>query len=67
MRIENIVAKALKTTGNDRYKLSVIVAKRVRQIRNGAKILVEGNPKKEELADIALREIAEGLVEIASE
>ncbi|MGP1560709.1 MAG: DNA-directed RNA polymerase subunit omega [Helicobacteraceae bacterium] len=65
MRIENIISKALEQTNNDRYKLSVIVTKRVRQIQNGAKILVEANPKQEELADIALREIAQGLIQIS--
>jgi len=67
MRIEKIVSKALEHTGNDRYLLSAAVSKRVKQIQNGAEILVEANTKTEELADIALREIAEGLLEITKD
>lgn len=67
MRTEQIIASALKQTDNDRYKLSIAVAKRVKQIQNGAQVLIDANLKKEELSDIALREIAEGLVTINEE
>ncbi len=67
MRIEQIIAAALKQTDNDRYKLSVAVAKRVRQIQNGAQILVEADLKKEEPSDVALREIAQGLITISED
>ncbi|GAD19794.1 DNA-directed RNA polymerase subunit omega [Helicobacter fennelliae] len=60
MRTEQIVAKALEQVNNDRYILSNIVFKRVKQLTNGAEILVDANRKTEKLSDIALREIAEG-------
>ncbi|MBK1963732.1 DNA-directed RNA polymerase subunit omega [Campylobacter novaezeelandiae] len=71
LRIEEITAKALKKINNDRYKLSLVVAKRAEQLANGATCLVELDKNKVKLTDIALYEIAndkitlEGLVEIS--
>lgn len=63
MRLEQITSEALKYTNGDRYLLSIAVAKRVSQIQQGAKPLV-ATEKLEKPTDIALREIAAGLVEI---
>lgn len=65
-RIEQIVAKALKMLDNDKYLLSIIVAKRAEQLANGALPLVKNNSNKEKFTDIALREIAEGKVGLES-
>ncbi|ECP7642763.1 DNA-directed RNA polymerase subunit omega [Campylobacter jejuni] len=68
-RIEEVAAKALEKMGNDRYRLSLVVAKRAEQLANGATPLVDFDKNKNKLADIALYEIAEtkitleGLVE----
>lgn len=62
MRIEQITARALKRVGDDRYKLSLVVAKRAEAIANGAEILVDSDTTKLKPTDIALLEIAEGKV-----
>ena len=59
MRPEEIIAQALQNTGNDRYKLSIIVAKRVEMLTNGSPVLVKAN-RTMKFADIALLEIAQG-------
>jgi DNA-directed RNA polymerase subunit omega len=63
MRIEQINAKALEKVNYDRYLLSVAVEKRVKELFNGAKPLVEvkGNIQPTE---IAIMEIAEGLIQV---
>lgn len=62
-RPEEIAAKALEIMNGDRYKLSLVVAKRANQLHNGQKPLVEiPNIKNYKFADIALMEIAEGKV-----
>jgi DNA-directed RNA polymerase omega subunit len=63
MRLEKIASEALKYTNDNRYLLSVSVAKRVSQLQGGAKPLVETS-KFEKPVDVALREIAAGLIEI---
>lgn len=63
MRPEQITAEALKHTNGDRYLLSAGVAKRVSQLQSGAKPLVP-TEKMEKSVDIALKEIAAGLIEI---
>ena len=62
MRTEQITAKALKQIGDDRYKLSLIVAKRAEALANGAQALIEGDTSKMKFADIALMEVAEGQI-----
>ncbi len=64
-RTEEITAKALKQVDNDKYLLSIIVAKRAEQIANGALPLVKAD-SKEKFTDIALREVAEGKVGLES-
>lgn len=60
MRTEEIAAKALEKTGNDRYVLSNLVFARTKELSNGAKPLVDGvDLKIHKLADIAMMEIAE--------
>lgn len=58
-RMEEIAAKALERMNNDRYKLSLSVAKRAEDLANGAMPLVDLDKSKVKLADIALVEIAE--------
>ena len=63
MRSEQIITKALEKVGDDRYKLSLIVAKRAEQLGNGAEPLIDDTAKLK-IVDIALREIAEGKISI---
>ena len=63
MRLEEINAKALEKVDYDRYLLSVAVAKRVKELSNGAKPLVAVK-KNTQPTEIAIREIAEGLIEV---
>lgn len=58
-RMEEIAAKALEMFGNDRYKLTLAVAKRTEALANGATPLIEADKNKVKLSDIALMEIAE--------
>ena len=62
MRSEEVAAKALKLVGDDRYKLALVVAKRAEALAGGAKSLLDIDVTKMKLADIALREVAEGKV-----
>ncbi|WP_104697842.1 MULTISPECIES: DNA-directed RNA polymerase subunit omega [unclassified Helicobacter] len=62
MRTEEVIAKALEQTSNDRYVLANMVFARVKQLENGAKPLVDTNLKIDKLSDIAMMEIAEGKI-----
>ena len=62
MRTEQITARALKQVGDDRYKLSLIVAKRAEALANGAIALVDADTSKMKFAYIALLEVAEGKI-----
>ncbi|CBG39853.1 DNA-directed RNA polymerase subunit omega [Helicobacter mustelae] len=65
MRTEEIIAKALEQTSNDRYVLANMVFVRVKQLENGARPLVTpADVKVDKLSDIAMREIAEGKIHI---
>lgn len=64
MRMEEIIAKALEQTSNDRYVLANMVFARVKQLENGAQPLVPADVKVDKLSDIAMMEIAEGKIEI---
>ena len=64
MRTEQITARALKQVGDDRYKLSLIVAKRAEALANGAIALVDADTSKMKFADTALLEVAEGKIGI---
>lgn len=62
MRTEQIVAKALQATGGDRYKLSLMINKRVEQLSAGEESLLEIDTRNMKFTDIAIREIAEGKI-----
>ena len=64
MRIEQVNAKALERVNYDRFLLSQAVAKRVSELLNGAKPLVELPKKNMQLTEIAILEIAEGLIKV---
>ena len=64
MRIEQINAKALERVNYDRYLLSQAVAKRVNELLNGAKPLIDLPKKNMQLTEIAIMEIAEGLIKV---
>lgn len=58
-RMEKIAARALANMNNDRYKLSLAIAKRAEDLANGATPLVDLDKSRIKLADIALIEVAE--------
>lgn len=62
MRLEELTAKALETTGVDRYQLAIAVSKRADQLQNGAGSKLNVDTKAFKPADLALMEIAEGVV-----
>ncbi|MBP3223916.1 MAG: DNA-directed RNA polymerase subunit omega [Campylobacter sp.] len=63
MRTEQIIAKALKVTGGDRYKLSLMTSKRTEELAAGATPLVENiDTRNMKFADIAILELAEGKI-----
>ncbi|WP_456322108.1 DNA-directed RNA polymerase subunit omega [Hydrogenimonas sp.] len=64
MRLEKIAAKALEKVNFNRYLLSSAVSKRANELAKGAKPLVDMDPKHHKHADIAITEIAQGLLEI---
>lgn len=63
MRIEELTAKALER-GIDRYQLAIAVAKRSDELQAGASSKLNIDPKTIKPADLALMEIAEGLIVI---
>lgn len=64
VRIEELVAKALKKVEDDRYLLSVLVAKRAKEILESGNTTVNIVKKGYKPTDIALYEIAEGLINV---
>ena len=62
MRLEEMTAKALETAGIDRYQLALAVAKRADELHNGATTKLNIDPKTMKPTDLALMEIAEGVV-----
>lgn len=65
-RMEEINAQALQYAKNDRYLLTVAVNKRVEELFKGATPLIEADIKKMKPTDIALQEIAAGLITIST-
>jgi DNA-directed RNA polymerase subunit omega len=64
MKVEELTAKILDNNPNmDRYQLAIAISKRTDELLNGAisKLSISKNIKA---ADLALMEIAEGLVRI---
>lgn len=63
MRIEELTAKILEENPiMDNYQLAIAVAKRSDELLNGAPSKLNINSKSIKAADLALMEIAEGLV-----
>ncbi|MDA3947489.1 MAG: DNA-directed RNA polymerase subunit omega [Helicobacteraceae bacterium] len=64
MRTEELTAKALQTANIDPYQLAIAVAQRSADLLNGAKSKLNVDLKTMKAADLALMEIAEGVVTI---
>ena len=64
MRIEQVNAKALERVNYDRYLLSQAIAKRVNELLNGDKPLIELPKKNMQLTEIAIYEIAKGVLKV---
>ena len=65
MKTEELTAKVLQENPNmDNYQLAIAVAKRSDELLNGAPSKLNIDPKSIKAADLALMEIAEGLVTI---
>ncbi len=64
MRLEKVIHKALENAKDDSYILSLMVSQRAHQLAEGVEPLVKADKSKMKLTDIALLEIAEGLVSI---
>ena len=64
MRTEELTAKALKIADIDPYQLAIAVAKRSEELLNGAKSRLNVDLKTMKAADLALMELAEGVVSI---
>jgi len=63
MKTEELTAKILDENQNmDRYQLAIAVAARCDELENGAKSKLSVNTNVVKSADLALMEIAEGLV-----
>ena len=66
MRLEKIIHTAMQYADDDSYILSIMVAQRSNQLAEGAEPLIKVDKNKTKLTDIALMEIAEGLVVLDS-
>ena len=65
MKTEELTAKILQDNPNmDNYQLAIAVAKRSDELLNGAPSKLNIDPKTLKAADLALMEIAEGLIVI---
>lgn len=65
MKVEELTAKVLKEHPNmDRYQLAIAVSKRCDELENGAPSKLNVNTSSIKSADLALMEIAEGLIEV---
>jgi len=65
MKVEELTAKILdEHTNMDRYQLAIAVSVRADELLNGAKSKLNIDPKSIKAADLALMEIAEGLVHV---
>ena len=63
MKVEELTAKVLNENSNmDRYQLAIAVAKRCDELENGATSKLNIDPNSIKSADLALMEIAEGLI-----
>ena len=64
IRLEERISKALKQVDNDRDILAIAVGQRADELSKGAKPLLELNTQKMKYTDIAIDEIASGLLKI---
>jgi len=65
MKIEQLTAKILTDNPNmDNYQLAIAVSKRTDELLNGAVSKLNIDPKSIKAADLALMEIAQGLVKV---
>ena len=65
MRTEELTAKILQDNPNmDNYQLAIALSKRSDELLNGATSKLNIDPKSIKTADLALMEIAEGLIKI---
>ena len=65
MKVEELTAKVLEENKQlDRYQLAIAVAKRCDEIANGSTSKLNIDPNSIKPADLALMEIAEGLIVI---
>ena len=65
MKTEELTAKILGDNPNmDNYQLAIAVSKRTDELLNGATSKLNIDPKSIKAADLALMEIAEGLVKV---
>jgi DNA-directed RNA polymerase subunit omega len=63
MKVEELTAKILDNNPHmDRYKIALAVSKRADQLLDGATSKLNVNLKNIKAADIALMELAEGLI-----
>ncbi len=63
MKVEELTAKILNENPNmDNYQLALAVAKRCDELQNGAISKLNSDPSSIKPADLALMEIAEGLI-----
>ncbi len=62
MRLEKVIATALKNARDDHYILSLMVSKRANELAEGATPLVKIDKSVVQLTDIALMEIAQGAI-----
>jgi DNA-directed RNA polymerase subunit omega len=64
MRIEKINAEALEKVNYDRFLLSQAIAKRVKELINSAKPLVDLPKQNMQYTEIAILEIAKGALKV---
>ena len=64
MRLEERMAHALEKVDNDRYILALAVGQRADELSKGSKPLLEKNTLNMKYTDIAIDEIASGLLVI---
>ena len=63
MKVEELTAKILDENPNmDRYQLAIAVSKRTDELENGATSKLNVNTAKIKSSDLALMEIAQGLI-----
>lgn len=66
MKVEELTAKILEQNPNlDRYQLALAVSKRADELLNGATSKLNVSTKSVKPSDIALMELAEGLLVIS--